>query len=105
MDQWIDLLIARGSDTMVKEIRKRATVPVLGHGKGVCHVFVDRMQIIEMAEEIAFLTLKCRDREFVTRWKLFWFIAILRKNFCPAWQENIIESKVILKGDPETRKF
>jgi len=54
MNQLVDLVIARGSEEMINHIMKNATVPVLGHGKGVCHVYVDDKANLSMAEKIAF---------------------------------------------------
>jgi glutamate-5-semialdehyde dehydrogenase len=50
----VDLIIARGSEEMINDISLNATVPVLGHGKGVCHVYVDKTADIEKAVNIAF---------------------------------------------------
>jgi glutamate-5-semialdehyde dehydrogenase len=50
----VDLIIARGSEEMIKDVSSHATVPVLGHGKGVCHVYVDKSADIEKAVNIAF---------------------------------------------------
>jgi glutamate-5-semialdehyde dehydrogenase len=50
----VDLIIARGSEEMIKSVSANATVPVLGHGKGVCHVYVDESADVEMAVNIAF---------------------------------------------------
>lgn len=50
----IDVLIARGSEEMIDAVMSQATIPVLGHGKGVCHVFVDRSADLAMAERIAY---------------------------------------------------
>lgn len=49
----VDLIIARGSEAMINHVIKNATVPVLGHGNGVCHVYVDEAADLEMAEKIA----------------------------------------------------
>ena len=38
----VDLLIPRGSKEFVAFIEKNSHIPVLGHGEGICHVFVDR---------------------------------------------------------------
>jgi glutamate-5-semialdehyde dehydrogenase len=54
LHQLVDLIIARGSEEMITSVMKNATVPVLGHGKGVCHVFVDETAQLDMAEKIAF---------------------------------------------------
>lgn len=50
----VDLIIARGSEEMVNKVSETATVPVLGHGKGVCHVYVDAKADMKMAENIAY---------------------------------------------------
>lgn len=52
-NQFVDIVIARGSEEMINHVIKHATVPVLGHGKGVCHVYVDEAAELVMAEEIA----------------------------------------------------
>jgi glutamate-5-semialdehyde dehydrogenase len=53
LPQLVDLVIARGSEEMINHVMKNATVPVLGHGKGVCHVYVDESADLAMAEKIA----------------------------------------------------
>jgi glutamate-5-semialdehyde dehydrogenase len=50
----VDLVIARGSEEMIQHVMKNSTVQVLGHGKGVCHVYVDEKADLSMAEKIAF---------------------------------------------------
>ncbi len=54
LNQLVDLVIARGSEEMINHVMSHATVPVLGHGKGVCHVYVDEKADLAMAEKIAF---------------------------------------------------
>ena len=50
----VDLIIARGSEEMITDISSQATVPVLGHGKGVCHVYIDKAADMDKAVDIAF---------------------------------------------------
>lgn len=59
LDSLIDLIIPRGNEEMIRFIRENATVPVLAHGKGLCHTYIDKSANIEMAKKIA-LNAKCQ---------------------------------------------
>jgi glutamate-5-semialdehyde dehydrogenase len=45
----VDLLIPRGSKEFVAFMEQNSSIPVLGHGEGICHVFVDRTADLNMA--------------------------------------------------------
>ena len=52
LDQYIDLVIPRGSGEMVKYIKEHTRIPVMGHAEGVCHVYVDREARQTTAESV-----------------------------------------------------
>ena len=52
MDDYIDLLIPRGSAALVKRVAEEATMPAVTGGVGVCHTYVDSAADIEMARRI-----------------------------------------------------
>ncbi|MDI6641420.1 MAG: glutamate-5-semialdehyde dehydrogenase [Elusimicrobiota bacterium] len=52
--KYIDLVIPRGGEKMIQEIRRIATVPVLAHGKGLCHTYVDKDANLDMATKISY---------------------------------------------------
>ncbi len=52
MDGYIDLIIPRGSNKLVKFIQENTKIPVLGHASGICHIFVDKSADFDMAEKI-----------------------------------------------------
>ncbi|HEB11195.1 MAG TPA: glutamate-5-semialdehyde dehydrogenase [Spirochaetales bacterium] len=54
LDQYIDLMIPRGSNELVKSIQENTRIPVLGHTGGVCHLYIDREADPEMAVEVAY---------------------------------------------------
>jgi len=54
MDAEIDLIIPRGSNAFVRYIMQHSRIPVLGHGEGICHVYVDRTADLKKAFEICF---------------------------------------------------
>jgi glutamate-5-semialdehyde dehydrogenase len=42
LDDLVDLVVPRGSQSFVRYIMAHSRIPVLGHGEGICHVYLDR---------------------------------------------------------------
>jgi len=53
MDDYIDLIIPRGSNAFVKYIMDNSRIPVLGHADGICHTYIDKDADINMAVKVA----------------------------------------------------
>ncbi len=53
LDQYLDLIIPRGSEEFVRLVAEQATVPILKHDRGLCHVYVDQDADPAMAVAIA----------------------------------------------------
>ena len=53
MDKHVDVLIPRGGKGLIQRVAEEATVPVIKHLDGVCHVFVDEHADVDMAVRIA----------------------------------------------------
>ncbi len=54
MKPYIDCLIPRGGKGLIKTVVENSTIPVIEHGDGNCHVYVDGAANLDMAEDIAF---------------------------------------------------
>ncbi|CAO2825552.1 unnamed protein product [Amaranthus hypochondriacus] len=52
LDDVIDLVIPRGSNKLVSQIKESTKIPVLGHADGICHVYVDKSANMDMAKQI-----------------------------------------------------
>lgn len=52
MDKYVDLIIPRGGNDLVKYIKENTKIPVLGHADGICHIFVDESADLKMAIDI-----------------------------------------------------
>lgn len=53
MDQYVDLIIPRGSNSFVRFVQDNTRIPVLGHAEGICHLYVDQAADVEKAVAIA----------------------------------------------------
>ncbi|MFA7335300.1 MAG: glutamate-5-semialdehyde dehydrogenase [Candidatus Obscuribacterales bacterium] len=52
-DRYVDLIIPRGSNSLVSYIQSNTKIPVLGHAEGICHVYVHHSANIEQAIKVA----------------------------------------------------
>jgi len=59
MDKYIDLVIPRGGEALIRYISENATVPVVKHDKGLCHTYIDKDADISSAVKIA-INAKCQ---------------------------------------------
>jgi len=54
MDKYVDVIVPRGGKSLIERINREATVPVIKHLDGICHVYVDDRADCEKAIAIAF---------------------------------------------------
>ena len=54
LDDYLDVVIPRGGEGLIRFVTEHSRVPVLKHYKGVCHVYVDEFSDLKLAEEICF---------------------------------------------------
>jgi len=54
LDEFVDLLLPRGSSKLVNYVRENSHIPVLGHAEGICHEYVDASADLNMAVEICY---------------------------------------------------
>jgi len=53
-DRYIDLIIPRGGESLMRVVTEHATIPVMKHDAGVCHIYVDADADPAMAERVCF---------------------------------------------------
>jgi glutamate-5-semialdehyde dehydrogenase len=51
-EQYIDLIIPRGGESLIRFVVENSRIPVIKHYKGVCHIFVDESADFDKAEKI-----------------------------------------------------
>jgi glutamate-5-semialdehyde dehydrogenase len=52
LDEYVDLIIPRGSNDFVRYVQENTKIPVLGHADGICHLFIDQSADLEKAVQI-----------------------------------------------------
>jgi glutamate-5-semialdehyde dehydrogenase len=53
LDQYVDLIIPRGSNAFVRFVQDNTPIPVLGHAEGICHLYIDHAADVQKAVAIA----------------------------------------------------
>ncbi|MDD5355431.1 MAG: glutamate-5-semialdehyde dehydrogenase [Candidatus Omnitrophica bacterium] len=53
-DDYIDLVMPRGGEGLINEVKNKSRIPVIKHYKGICHVYVDSEADLNMAHRIVF---------------------------------------------------
>ncbi|HXG21750.1 MAG TPA: glutamate-5-semialdehyde dehydrogenase [Methylomirabilota bacterium] len=53
-DRYIDVIIPRGGEELIRAVTQRSAIPVIQHFSGVCHTFVDAEADLEKAAKICF---------------------------------------------------
>ena len=59
MDKYVDLIVPRGGEGLIRYVSENATVPVVKHDKGQCHTYIDKGADVEKAIKIA-VNAKCQ---------------------------------------------
>ena len=104
LSDYIDLVIPRGGEGLIRFVQDNSRIPVIKHYKGVCHVYVDRFADLKMAGEIAFNAKVQRPGVCNAMETLLVHKAIADK-FLPGMIRRFREAKVEIRGCPKTCKI
>jgi glutamate-5-semialdehyde dehydrogenase len=102
LDQYIDLAIPRGGESLIRRVADEATMPVLKHYMGNCHVYVDRAADLAMAERII-VNAKCQRPGVCNAAESLLVHADVAPNFLPKAAAALLEKGVEIRGCPATR--
>ena len=102
MDRYVDVLIPRGGKSLIRRVADEATVPVLKHLDGVCHVFIDEHADADMAIRIADNAKTQRYSPCNTMETLLIHRGIATR-VLPALAEVYLGKGVELRGDDQAR--
>jgi glutamate-5-semialdehyde dehydrogenase len=100
-DRYIDLIIPRGGESLMRVISEHATIPVLRHDAGVCHIYVDADADPAMAEQICFNAKVQRPSTCNAMETLLVHQGIAR-NWLAPFIEKLVAAKVQVRGCQKT---
>ncbi|MBW1980834.1 MAG: glutamate-5-semialdehyde dehydrogenase [Deltaproteobacteria bacterium] len=104
LDEYIDLIVPRGSNAFVQHIMANTNIPVLGHAEGICHVYVDRTADLQMAERIV-LDSKCQYVAVCNAAETLLVHRDAAKALLPQLQKSLEQKGVEIRGCEETGKI
>jgi glutamate-5-semialdehyde dehydrogenase len=104
LEEYIDVIIPRGGEELIRAVVAQSKIPVIKHYKGVCHIFVDACSDQDMAVNIC-LNAKTQRPGVCNAMETLLVHEEVAAVFLPVVAEKFKEAGVVLKGCEKTRKI
>ena len=104
LEEFIDLIIPRGGEGLIRFVVENSKIPVIKHYKGVCHVYIDDSADPDMAVEIAY-NAKVQRPGVCNSMETLLVHKGIAERFLPPMYERFKEAGVELRGCPFTLKI
>ena len=98
----IDVTIPRGGKSLIERVAREATMPVIKHFDGICHVYVDRSADLEMAVRIL-KNSKCQRPSVCNAAACVLIHEEIAAKFLPLMERMLVAEHVELRGCDRTR--
>jgi len=102
--QFIDCIIPRGGEGLINYIRDNSSIPVISHGKGVCHTYVDMYADLKKAVAIC-LNAKVQRPGVCNAMETLLVHKNAAKKFLPAMMKEFEKERVEVRGCKLTKKI
>jgi glutamate-5-semialdehyde dehydrogenase len=86
MDKYVDLIIPRGGEALIRYVNQNSLIPVVKHDKGLCHTYIHKDADIDMAVKVS-MNAKCR-----------------RVGICNAMETMLVDKEIAPKVLPLLKK-
>lgn len=103
-DRYVDLIVPRGGEALIRYISENSSVPVVKHDKGLCHIYVDKDANLESAIKIA-INAKCSRPGVCNAMETLLVDKGIANIALPAFEEAFGEMGTQLVGCEKTREL
>lgn len=104
LNQYIDVVIPRGGESLIRAVAGKSTIPVIKHYKGICHTYVDEWADLNMAQEICF-NAKCQRPGVCNAMETMLVHADVAARFLPGMLKKFKDAQVEIRGCALTQRI
>ena len=103
-DKYVDLIVPRGGEALIKFITQNSSIPVIKHDKGVCHTFIDKDANATKSINIV-INAKCQRPSACNSLETLLVHEEIASYILPGIQEELSAHGTIFKGCPKTLEY
>ncbi len=100
-EEYVDLIIPRGGEDLIRFVVDNSKIPVLKHYKGVCHIYIDESADLKMAERIC-LNAKVQRPGVCNAMETMLVHRSVAQDFLPSIAKQFVQAGVEIRGCAET---
>jgi glutamate-5-semialdehyde dehydrogenase len=104
MKEFVDVIVPRGGKSLIERVSIEATIPVIKHLHGICHVYIDDKADLNKAVKIAF-NAKCQRYAVCNAMETLLVARDIAERILPVLAEMYQEQDVELRGCERTRRL
>ena len=104
MDKYVDLIVPRGGEGLIRYISQNAAVPVVKHDKGLCHTYIHQDANLEQAVAIA-INAKCQRPGVCNAMETLLVDRAIASEALPKLYAAFNEEETEMRGDPEVQEI
>jgi glutamate-5-semialdehyde dehydrogenase len=104
LEDYVDIIIPRGGEGLIRVVTQNSRIPVLKHYKGVCHVYVDEFADLKMASEVC-LNAKVQRPGVCNAMESMLVHERVASDFLPPMIKRFHDAGVEIRGCPKTLGF
>jgi len=104
MDKYVDVIVPRGGEGLIRFVVENTTIPVIKHYKGVCHTYISESADIDMARRICF-NAKVQRPGVCNAMETMLVHKNIAKEFLPKMVGDLKEAGVEIRADEKVRRI